>query len=219
MTEPARAIRIALVEDHAVVTIGFAEVIAGVDDITLVASATSLRELQATSCDLDLVVLDLRLDDSSSPADNVASIRASGIEVLVLTSGEDARLVREAARAGARGIIRKSEPVPVLLDAIRRAAAGETIVTTDWAAAIDADVALPDAGLSPREREILALYASGEKAQTVAAITGLSSGTISDYIGRIRTKYARVGRSAQTKVDLHVRAIEDGLLDRKDISR
>jgi len=206
-------IRIAHVEDHEVVSIGFSEVIAATDDIVLVTVVRSLSELDLSAHDLDLVVLDLRLDDGSTPADNIGALRAAKVEVLVLTAGENARHVREAARAGARGIIRKSEPMHVLVDAIRRAAAGETVATTDWAAAIDADVALPDAGLSPREREILALYASGEKAQTVAELTGLSRETITDYIGRIRAKYARVGRFAQTKVDLHVRAVEDGVLD------
>jgi len=209
-------IRIAHVEDHEVVSIGFSEVIAAIDDISLVTVVRSLSELDLEHHELDLVVLDLRLDDGSTPADNIGALRAANIEVLVLTAGENARHVREAARAGARGIIRKSEPMHVLVDAIRRASAGETVATTDWAAAIDADVALPDAGLSPREREILALYASGEKAQTVAELTGLSRDTITDYIGRIRAKYARVGRFAQTKVDLHVRAVEDGVLERTE---
>lgn len=212
LNTPSRPIRIAHVEDHEVVSIGFSEVIAATEDIHLATVVRSLSELDFENHELDLVVLDLRLDDGSTPADNIGRLRAANIEVLVLTAGENARHVREAARAGARGIIRKSEPMHVLVDAIRRAAAGETVATTDWAAAIDADVALPDAGLSPREREILALYASGEKAQTVAELTGLSRDTITDYIGRIRAKYARVGRFAQTKVDLHVRAVEDGVL-------
>ena len=212
-TTAPSSIRIAHVEDHEVVSIGFSEVIASIDDITLVTVVRSLSQLDLSTVELDLIVLDLRLDDGSTPADNIATIRAAGIEVLILTAGENARHVREAARAGARGIIRKSEPMHILVDAIRRAAGGETVATTDWAAAIDADASLPDAGLSPREREILALYASGEKAQTVAELTGLSRDTISDYIGRIRAKYARVGRFAQTKVDLHVRAVEDGVLD------
>lgn len=216
MNTTSSPIRIAHVEDHEVVSIGFSEVIAATDDIVLVTVVRSLSELDLSAHDLDLVVLDLRLDDGSTPADNIGALRAAKVEVLVLTAGENARHVREAARAGARGIIRKSEPMHVLVDAIRRAAAGETVATTDWAAAIDADVALPDAGLSPREREILALYASGEKAQTVAELTGLSRDTITDYIGRIRAKYARVGRFAQTKVDLHVRAVEDGVLDRTE---
>jgi DNA-binding NarL/FixJ family response regulator len=211
-TTAPSSIRIAHVEDHEVVSIGFSEVIASIDDISLVTVVRSLRELNLAAERLDLVVLDLRLDDGSTPAANIAAIREAGVEVLVLTAGENSAHVREAARAGARGIIRKSEPMHVLVDAIRRAAHGETVATTDWAAAIDADVTLPDAGLSPREREILALYASGEKAQTVAELTGLSRDTITDYIGRIRAKYARVGRFAQTKVDLHVRAVEDGVL-------
>jgi len=100
----------------------------------------------------------------------------------------------------------------VLLEAITHAAEGVAVATTDWAAAIDGDAQIADARLSPRERQVLGLYASGETAAGVAELMGLSKDTISDYVGRIRNKYALAGRPATTKVDLHVRAREDGLL-------
>ena len=59
---------------------------------------------------------------------------------------------------------------------------------------------------------MLALYASGEKSVSVAARAGLSSNTVSEYIRRIRTKYAIAGRPAYTKIDLYKRAVEDGIL-------
>lgn len=65
-------------------------------------------------------------------------------------------------------------------------------------------------GLSERQREVLALYASGEKADRVARMTGLSVGTVNDYLRRIRTKYREAGRPAETKIDLYRRAVEDG---------
>jgi len=100
----------------------------------------------------------------------------------------------------------------VLIASIRRALRGEAVATTEWAAALDADAAIADAQLSPRERQVLALYASGETAHGIAEAMGLSRDTIVNYVGRIRTKYALAGRPASTKVDLHVRAREDGLL-------
>ncbi|MGV9431750.1 helix-turn-helix transcriptional regulator, partial [Nocardia sp. NPDC003648] len=88
----------------------------------------------------------------------------------------------------------------------------EQVVTTDWAAAIDGDPQLSDVGLSPRQEEVLMLYASGEKASRVARLTGLSEQTVNDYLGRIRQKYADAGRPAPTKTDLYKRAVEDGWL-------
>ncbi|WP_236581196.1 LuxR C-terminal-related transcriptional regulator, partial [Rhodococcus sp. T7] len=86
------------------------------------------------------------------------------------------------------------------------------VATTDWAAAIDGDPNLLDVDLSPRQREVLALYASGEKAARVASLTGLAQETVNDYLGRIRQKYAEAGRPAPTKTDLYKRALEDGWL-------
>ena len=210
--EPQAHLRVALVDDHEIVRVGIAELIALQPTIDVVASVSTVAELFALDVSPDLVVLDLRLADGSTPGDNVAAIRERGHRTLVLTGGDDPRLVRSAARAGVLGVVRKAAPASEIVDALLRAGSGETIATTDWAAALDADVELVDAKLSAREREILALYASGEKAQSVAYKTGLSRDTVANYISRIRVKYANVGRPAHTKVDLHRRAIEDGLM-------
>lgn len=208
----AKAVRVALVDDHQLVTVGFAQSLRSLQDIEVVAVAATVADLQLRERPIDLVVLDLRLADGSSPMANIRAIQAAGARVIVLTAAEDAQLIRAAAREGVLGILRKSQPLGSLVDAIRDAAAGSTVATVEWAAALDSDAQLADAGLSPREREILALYASGEKAQRVAYLTGLSKSTVAGYVSRIRTKYASVGRPALTKVDLHRRAAEDGLL-------
>lgn len=209
MTTPI--VRIALVEDHDIVGIGLRELLKANESWRLVSVVRTVADLPLD--ELDLVLLDLRLDDGSSPGDNVASVHAAGIPAIAFTAGEDPGLLRAAAKAGVVGIIRKSDRTDVIVDVIGRVLEGTVAATADWAAAIDGDVAIADAGLSPREREVLGLYASGETAASVAAITGLSRITISAYVSRIRTKYALAGRPATTKVDLHLRAREDGILD------
>ncbi|MGW0249394.1 response regulator [Nocardia goodfellowii] len=206
--------RIGLVEDHESVAIGLAAMLAPQPDLNLVLTAGTVPELLATAgaADLDLVVLDLRLADGSSPEDNVRALRDRGIEVLVFTGADNAFLVRSAARAGVLGVVRKSEDASTVVAAVRQAASGNQVVTTDWAAAIDGDPQLSDVGLSPRQEEVLTLYASGEKASRVARLTGLSEQTVNDYLGRIRQKYADAGRPAPTKTDLYKRAVEDGWL-------
>lgn len=204
--------RIGVVEDHESVVLGLRAMCADQPDLELVASADTVSELIAQAPDLDLAVLDLRLSDGSSPLANVEMLRALGLGVLVFTGGENPYLVRSAARAGVLGVVRKSERAATVIDAIRVAAGGGQVVTTEWAAAIDADPQLSDVGLSPRQREVLALYASGEKAARVARLTGLSEQTVNDYLNRIRHKYAAAGRPAPTKTDLYKRAVEDGWL-------
>ena len=117
-----------------------------------------------------------------------------------------------AAKAGVLGVVRKSETSDVVVAAIAAAVAGQPVVTTEWAAAVDGDPHLAEVDLSPRQRDVLALYASGEKADRVARLTGLTTHTVNDYLGRIRTKYANAGRPANTKTDLYKRAVEDGWL-------
>ena len=79
------------------------------------------------------------------------------------------------------------------------------------AAVIDADL---DAivHLTPREREVLSLYANGETADSVARMLWISRDTVLDHIRRIRAKYAAVSRPADTKIDLYRQAAEDGLI-------
>lgn len=204
--------RIALVEDHALIAIGFRDLVAGQPDLLLAGMAEDVTHLDAIEGKLDLVVLDLRLADGSLPQDNVNAIHARGAHVLVYTGAEDRRMIQSAARSGALGLIRKSADPTTLLEAIRTAAAGGEVFGADWAAAIDADADLRDAKLSSREQEILGLYASGETAASVALHTGLARETVADYVSRIRRKYADAGRPAYSRVDLYKRALEDGLL-------
>jgi DNA-binding NarL/FixJ family response regulator len=162
--------------------------------------------------DADVVVLDLNLRDGTTPAENVAAIRAWGAEVLVLTSAEDPYLVREASRTPALGIVRKSAPLQALKDALLAVSRGEPALSTEWASALDADPLIAAAPLTDREREVLSRYASGMGVKQVARALFVSENTIDDHLRRIRSIYQQIGRPAATKVELYQRSVEDGLL-------
>jgi DNA-binding NarL/FixJ family response regulator len=100
-----------------------------------------------------------------------------------------------------------------LAAAIRLVSAGVYVNTLQTAAAIDSDTEFKDAALSPREREVLSLYASGFALKQVAAELEIKISTAKEHIDRVRTKYSTVGRPASTKTELLVRAIEDGILE------
>lgn len=206
------ALRIAHVDDHETVQLGFASLLADQPDIELVTSVTRVEQLVPHLDGLDLVVLDIRLSDGSTVEHNLRVLHEHGAKVLAFTAADNPTELRAASRGGVLGIVRKSESKDAILDAVRTAAAGLTVATTEWAAALDADPLITSAGLSPKEREILALYASGDKSVTVAHRAGLSAGTVAEYVRRIRYKYAIAGRPAHTKVDLYKRAVEDGIL-------
>ncbi|MFC5501044.1 LuxR C-terminal-related transcriptional regulator [Lysinimonas soli] len=208
----SRPTRVALVDDHAIVEVAFRAALAEVPSVQFLGISPTVHELLVEHPDAELVVLDLRLADGSSPISNVTALREHGMRVIAYTSGEDPYFVRLVARTEVLGIVRKSAPVDVLLETIRSAAAGQALMSTEWAAAIDADPELADAGLSAQEEAVLAMFATGLKTQAVASALGIAVGTVEDYVRRIRSKYARVGRAAPTKIDLYKRAIEDGFL-------
>jgi DNA-binding NarL/FixJ family response regulator len=206
----AKVLRIGVVDDHHSIVRGLASIADEHEDMTVVAGAETVAELLTQADDLDLVILDLRLADGSSPRANVERLRDAGLNTLVYTSGDEPYLVRQAAAAGVLGVLRKSARPSEIAEAIRCAAAGEQFATMDWAAAIDSDEDFVD--LPPRLRQVLELYAAGEPTSRVAAQTDLSTETVNAYVGRIRAKYSAVGRPAPTKTDLYKRAIEDGWL-------
>lgn len=209
------SIRLGIVDDHDLLVVGLTNCLASMDEVDEVSHAGTVPALLAVGPAPQLVLLDLRLADDSVPADNVALLHHAGCQVIAYTSGEDVRLVRSALASGVLGIVSKREPVDTLREAVRQGLRGEVVASSDWASAIDSDPAAP-VNLTPREREVLALYASGEKAVTVAHRLNISRETVLDHIRHIRTKYSQAARPAETKVDLYRRALEDGIFDGPD---
>lgn len=209
--------RVGIAEDHNLVARGLMGLLhaAGVDAV-LAATVPGLLRVHHTQARLDLAVLDLRLADDSSVTDNVNALRQAGLPVLVLTSAESPTLLREAARADVLGIVRKSLTEGEIRDAVLEALRGRPVTSLEWAAAVDGDPLIQDAGLTGREREILGLYAAGVPAKAVARATGLSAGTVANYISRIRAKYTAVGRPAASRVDLYRLAAEDHLIEGRE---
>ncbi|WP_124710309.1 response regulator [Gordonia insulae] len=207
---PRRAWRIGVVDDHEQIVRGMRATLDEQTDMDLVVGAGTVADLLAVTDDLDLVLLDLRLDDGTSPITNIETLQQAEIPTLVYTSGDDVYLVRQAASAGVLGVVRKNSPVSELLDAMRQALAGDTVPGIDWAAAIDSDAGFVE--LSPQLRRVLELYAAGEPTSRVATELDISAETVTDYVNRIRRRYSSVGRPAPTKTDLYKRAIEDGWL-------
>lgn len=221
--------RVAIVDDHEVVREGLRAVAGSAEGVELVATAPTVYDLlvalgrnprDPANADLgkvkrecDVVLLDLSLQDRSRPSENVDALVQAGIKVLIFSIGENPALIREALKSGALGLVRKSEPLEHALAEARNIADGKAVVTKELAAAIDGDHEFSRANLSPREQETLRLYASGFAQVQVARRMGIKQSAVKTNIDRIREKYARVGRPAPTKIDLRIRAIEDGLVD------
>lgn len=214
MTTEEKQICVAVVDDHDAIRFAFkaACVEYGFD---FCASAGSVNELLETNPNMrcDVVVMDLSLADGSIVAENVTKLLKTGAQVVVFSIADKQNLVRAALKAGAATLVPKAQSMDDLAAAIRLVAAGVYVNTLQTAAAIDSDTEFKDAALSPREREVLSLYASGFALKQVAAELDIKISTAKEHIDRVRTKYSIVGRTASTKTELLVRAIEDGILD------
>lgn len=210
--DPHEVVRVALIDDHEIVSLAIAQSLRDNQRLRYLGVAPTVDDLLTLDPEPELVVLDLRLADGSSPIRNVERLVEAGAKVVAFTSGENPYLVRLVARTAVLGIVRKSAPVSILLETLETAARGEAVMSADWAAAIDSDPTLADAQLSPREQEVLALLATGAKSFAIASSLGIAVSTVDDYVSRIRGKYARVGRPARSRIDLYKRALEDGFL-------
>ncbi len=204
--------KIGIVDDHPAIILGLTNIINIHRGLFVAGTGATVPELLQLGIHYDLVLLDLSLSDNSRPANNIRKFTSQGIPVLIYTCGDQPHLIRESARAGAMGIVRKAEQPQKILAAIVSILRGEVAATIDWASAIEDDNEFISAALTDREMEVLALYASGETAERVARHLYISRETVLDHIRRIRTKYAAIDRAAPSKLDLYHRAVEDGIL-------
>ncbi|MGW6426692.1 LuxR C-terminal-related transcriptional regulator [Nocardia sp. NPDC055053] len=210
LQDSADPLDIAVIEDHSIWVLGLTSALRESNIAATLTHYSCVADLIDTGDARDLVILDLVLGDATTPTDNIAHLTAAGYQILVLTSAERPDLVREAIRAGVLGIVRKSEPESVIATAIHTAARNGTVTSVDWAAALDGDAGFVP-HLSTRERDVLALWASGETAKGVAELLGLSVNTVNGYISRIKAKYEHSGHPARTKSELRDAAQRAGI--------
>jgi DNA-binding NarL/FixJ family response regulator len=207
-------LEIVIIDDHEAIRIALASVCEQ-NNLKLIASTDSVDSaLESIGKSKPAVaVLDLSLADGSSVDENVQKLVQRGIPVVIFSIADKSNLVRTALKAGAAALVPKSHSMTELVDAIRMVAAGVLVNNLQTTAAIDADADFKKAKLSPREQEVLSLYASGLALKQVAYSLNITVHTAKEHIDRVRSKYATIGRPAVNKTELLMRAIEDGLID------
>lgn len=165
-------------------------------------SAVSAAEMVAQRRP-DLLLLDYRLPDARG-TDLVRSLRRSGwtMPVLIVTATAEAGLNEAALEAGAQGVVLKRGDPEELLRALRRVAAGLSVV----------DPTHPrrppgESPLSPRERDVLRLAARGSTNQEIAAALGLGAESVKTLLSRAFLKLGARNRTEAATI-----AKERGLL-------
>ena len=177
-------IRIMLVADAMLLRTALGMALSHQDDLEVVAEVKSAEVTPELldARDLDLVVVDL---DTLSPAvtaalDAVTDHRVGA--VLALTTGTASGAVRHALGCRVQAFLSKDCHIKELLDAVRRAAAGERFIEPCIAAAVVKRNGNP---LTARERDVLRLAAQGMSVREIAGTLFLTTGTIRTYLSTI----------------------------------
>jgi DNA-binding NarL/FixJ family response regulator len=184
-------IRVAIIDNDKMVPAGLRALLADTSDIEPVHSATTVDEHLAAAPRADVVLLDLRLEDGSDPAGNVAKLRGTNERVLVFSVHGDRRHVRATVRAGAGGYLIKDDDAAKIVDAIRSVHGGQLALTAELMSIINDDP--PE--LSPQEARALYLYGTGSTLAATAHRMGVSLSSVRSYLTRVRAKWASIDES------------------------
>ncbi|HLL07623.1 MAG TPA: response regulator transcription factor [Nocardioidaceae bacterium] len=198
MADSDRQIRIFLLDDHEIVRRGLRDLFEAAGDFVVVGESGSAVEAQSRIPALrpDVAVLDGRLPDGSGVdvCRNVRSVDPS-IRALILTSYDDDEALFAAIMAGASGYVLKQIAGTALVDAVRRVAAGQSLldpavthrVLERLRAGPDKE---PDelSELTAQERKILELIAEGLTNRQIAERIFLAEKTVKNYVSSILMK-------------------------------
>ena len=210
------SIRAVIVDDHAVVRSGLRLVLAGEDDIEVVAEAPDARQavFEARAHKPDVILLDVVMPGRSGIEAIPDLLKESPeTKVLVLSMQDDPAYVREAFSAGASGYVLKEAADAEVVAAVREVANGQRYVHPTLgarlvAAEADALARAEEDPLSDREHEILRLLALGHTNQEIASQLYLSVRTVETHRAHIMQKLR-----ITTRAELVRYALERGMLD------
>lgn len=160
----------------------------------------------------DLVIVDLDLGDTKTPAMVVSRVAETGAKVLVLSASTNSGDVLAALSAGAIGYITKHADSAELTQAIQDAVEKGEVQISPYVAGALSEIREDKVRLSSQEKRALVLYASGLKLEAVARRMNIAPSTAKQYIDRVKAKYQDQGMSVHTKTDMYRAAKEAGYL-------
>ncbi len=221
---PPVAIGVFLLDDHEVVRTGLRALLEACEDIEVVGEADTVAEalIRIPAVQPNVAILDVRLPDGSG-VEVCREVRSTSPDIacVMLTSYADDEALIASILAGAAGYVLKQVGSLDLLDTIRRAGAGESLL----------DPALTDrvlerlregpktdprlASLTPQERKILDLIAEGYTNRQIAENMFLAEKTVKNYVSNLLAKLGmeRRTQAATFAARLNERSTQDARTD------
>lgn len=203
-----RSISVVVIDDHQVFAESLARAIDSEADMRVIGVASGVAEGVATTrrLDPDVVLLDYALSDGSG-IDALSRLRSipTRAALLILTGLTDVAAFRSSVRAGAQGILSKTDGLEVVIEAIRAARQGSEILSPSVNRVLRS-WSTPTA-LTDRELEVLEFVALGWPNRRIAESMYLSVNTVRNYVQRTLEKLGAHSRLEAVRI-----AMREGLV-------
>jgi two-component system invasion response regulator UvrY len=209
---PGPRIDVMLVDDHAVVRMGFRLLIEAAPDMRVVAEAASGEDAVRVVEEArpDVVVMDISMPGIGGlEALRRILAKAPEARVLVLSAHEDAMHARRTLKAGAAGYLTKRSAAEALIEAIRQVCQGGSFLEPQISEQLAGRSRTPEPldTLSEKEFKVFIALASGQSVQEIATVMSLSPSTVGTHLYNIKQKLHVVNQAELTLV-----AIRHGLI-------
>jgi two-component system response regulator DevR len=213
----AGPIRVFLADDHEIVRRGVAELVHAQPDMEVVGEAGTVAQARGRilATHPDVAILDVRMPDGSG-IDICRELNAaeSNVRCLILTAYDDDEALYSAVIAGAAGYVLKDVRGSGLLDAVRRAAEGHSLLDPSLKRRVEQRMRDSHGGdprldvLSTREREVLALIADGMTNREIGIELSLAEKTVKNYVSGLLSKLGLQRRTQAAAVQWETRPPE-----------
>ena len=216
-SEQQRMTKILLVDDHALFRSGLRSLLQRQEDFEIVGEAADglegIKLVALLRPDVVLMDIDMPVMNGKEALSQILSSQPD-LAVMMLTVSEDGNDLTECMRIGARGYLLKNINVDFLLDSIRRAVDGDSVLSPEMTAKLVARLRSPESNkqsteiesLTPRERETLAWLAKGVSNKHIARGLDVAESTVKVHVQSILRKL-----NLSSRVQAAVYTVEHGL--------
>jgi DNA-binding NarL/FixJ family response regulator len=215
-------VRVFLLDDHEIVREGLRALLESQSDFEVVGEAATAEEALARIPPLapDVAVLDVRLPDGNGVT-VCRDVRAAQPEIrcLMLTSFADDEALFDAIMAGASGYVLKQIKGTDIVDAVRRVAAGESLLDPSATQRVLERIRNPPeederlASLTPQERKILGFITDGLTNRQIAEEMFLAEKTVKNYVSNL---LAKLGMERRTQAAVFGARMQQSRAERED---